>query len=49
MVGWYHRLNGHDFEWTLGVDDGQGGLAYRGSRVCKQSDMTERLNCTELN
>ena len=24
MVGWYHRLNGHEFEYTLGVDDGQG-------------------------
>ena len=27
MVGWHHRLNGNDFEWTLGVGDGQGGLA----------------------
>ena len=27
MVGWYHWLNGHEFEWTLGVCDGQGGLA----------------------
>ena len=26
-VGWYHRLNGQGFGWTLGVDDGQGGLA----------------------
>ena len=26
MVGWHHRLNGHEFEWTLGVGDGQGGL-----------------------
>ena len=26
MVGWYHRLNGHDSEQTLGVGDGQGGL-----------------------
>ena len=24
MVGWHHRLNGHEFEWTLGVGDGQG-------------------------
>ena len=30
MVGWYHRLNGHEFEWTLGVGDGQGGLACYG-------------------
>ena len=27
MAGWHHRLDGHEFEWTLGVDDGQGGLA----------------------
>ena len=27
MVGWHHRLNGHEFEQALGVGDGQGGLA----------------------
>ena len=27
IVGWHHRLNGHEFGWTLGVGDGQGGLA----------------------
>ena len=27
MVGWHHRLDGHGFGWTLGVGDGQGGLA----------------------
>ena len=27
MVGWHHRLDGHGFEYTLGVADGQGGLA----------------------
>ena len=26
MVGWYHRLNGHGFRWTLEVGDAQGGL-----------------------
>ena len=26
MVGWHHRLNGHEFEWTPGVGDGQGSL-----------------------
>ena len=31
MVGWHHRLNGHGFGWTPGVDDGQGGLACCGS------------------
>ena len=27
MVGWHHRLNGYGFGWTLGLGDGQGGLA----------------------
>ena len=27
MSGWHHRLDGHEFEWTPGVGDGQGGLA----------------------
>ena len=27
MVGWRHRLNGHEFEQTSGDGDGQGGLA----------------------
>ena len=27
MVGWLHWLNGHEFGWTLGVGDGQGGVA----------------------
>ena len=44
MVGWHHRLNGPGFGWTLGVGDGQGGLACCGSWGCKESDMTERLN-----
>ena len=34
MVGWHPRLNGHGFGWTLGVDDGQGGLACYDSRGC---------------
>ena len=25
MVGWHHRLNGHEFESTPGVGDGQEG------------------------
>ena len=25
MAGWHHWLDGHEFEWTPGVDDGQGG------------------------
>ena len=27
MAGWHHRLDGHEFEWTPGVGDGQEGLA----------------------
>ena len=27
MAGWHHRLDGHEFESTPGVGDGQGGLA----------------------
>ena len=49
MVGWHHRLDGDGFGWTLGVGDGQGGLACCGSWGCKESDMTEQLNWTELN
>ena len=26
MVGWHHRLNGHEFKQVLGVGDGQGSL-----------------------
>ena len=32
------------FGWTLGVGDGQGGLACCGSWGRKELDMTERLN-----
>ena len=49
MAGWHHRLDGHEFEWTLGVGDGQGGLACCNSWGRKESDMTEWLNWTELN
>ena len=44
MVGWHYRLNGHRFGWTLGVGDGQGGLACCGSWGLQESDMTEQLN-----
>ena len=42
MAGWHHRLNGPEFEWTLGVGDGQGGLACCISWGRKESDTTER-------
>ena len=41
MVGWHHRLNGHEFRWILGVGDGQGGLACCGSWGWKESDTNE--------
>ena len=44
MVRWHHQLNGHLFGWTLGVGDGQGGLAFCGSWSHKESDTTEQLN-----
>ena len=44
MVGWHHRLSGHEFESTPGVGDGQGGLACCYSWGCKELDTTERLN-----
>ena len=44
MVGWHHQLNGHEFEKTLGVGDGQGDLACCNSWGHKESDTTERLN-----
>ena len=47
MVGSHHWLNGHEFGWTLGVGDGQGGLAYCSSWGHKKSDMIERLNWTD--
>ena len=48
MVGWHHRLNGQEFESTLGVGDGQGGLECCGSWGRRELDTTERLNSAEL-
>ena len=46
MAGWHHRLDTHAFGWTLGVGDGQGGLACCDSWSHKESDTTELLNWT---
>ena len=44
-VGWLDvTLNGHGFGRTLGVGDGQGGLAFCSSWGHKESDMTKLLN-----
>ena len=48
MARWHHQLSGCEFEWTPGVGDGQGGLVCCDSWGCKESDMTEWLNWTEL-
>ena len=48
MAGWHHGLDGHEFGWTPGVGDGQGGLACCDSWGHKESDTTEQLNWTEL-
>ena len=47
MVGWHHRLNGHEFEQTLGDGEGQGSLACCSPWGCKESDTAERLNNNE--
>ena len=47
MAGWHHPRYGHKSGWTLGVCDGQGGLACCNSCVRKESDMTEQVNWTE--
>ena len=44
MVGWHHRLDGRESEWTPGVGDGQGGLACCSSWGCKETDTSEQLN-----
>ena len=43
MAGWHHQLDGHEVERTLGVGDGQGGLA------CCNSWGRKELDTTELN
>ena len=44
MVGWHHKVNGHESEQALGVGDGQGGLMCCNSWGQKESDTTEQLN-----
>ena len=44
MVGWHHRVHGHEFEQALGVGDGQGSLEGCTPWRNKESDTTEQLN-----
>ena len=48
MVGWHHRFNGHEFEQAPRVGDGQGSLGCCSPWGCKELDVTERLNGSEL-
>ena len=44
MAGLHHRLDGHEFEPTAGVDDGQGSLVCCSPLNHKALDITELLN-----
>ena len=48
MVGRHHRLNGHEFEWTLGNSEERGSLACCSPWGRKQLDVTQRLNNNKL-
>ena len=41
MVGWHNQCNGHEFEQTQVVGDGQGSLVCCSPEGCKESDTTE--------
>ena len=49
IIGWHHRLDGHEVEKALGVGNEQGGLACCSPQGSQGSDMTERLKWTEPN
>ena len=44
MVGWHHRLNGHEFEQALGDSEGEGRMVCHSPWGHKESDTTEQLN-----
>ena len=48
LVGWHHRLDGHESEQAPGTDDGQGSLACCSPWGHKELDATEQLDWTEL-
>ena len=50
MVGWHHRLNGHEFEQAPGVGDGQGGLACCSPWCCRVGhNWANEVNWTYFN
>ena len=44
MVGWHHRLDGHEFEQVLGDSEGQRSLAWCSPQGHKESDTTKGQN-----
>ena len=44
LIGWHHRVNGHEFEQAPRDGEGQGSLACCSPWGQKESDMTEQLN-----
>ena len=49
VVGWHHRLNGHEFEKAPGDGEGQGSLEYCSPWDCKVLDMSEGLSNKKVN
>ena len=48
IVGWHHKLDGHEFEQALRVGDGQGSLAFCSPWDHKEQQTTEWLNWTDV-
>ena len=48
MVGWHHRLNGHEFEQAPGDGEGHGSLVCCSPLGCEELDTTEQLNNNNL-
>ena len=48
MVGWHHRLDGHEFEQALGVGDGRESLACCSPRGHKELDTTVQLKVNNV-
>ena len=44
MVGWHHRLDGHEFEQALGVADEQESLPCCSPWGSKGLELTEQMN-----
>ena len=44
MVGWHHQLNGHKFEQTLRVSEGQGSLLCCSPQGLKELEIPYQLN-----